>query len=159
MSTDFGMFADPEPKVYEPDPEPKPEPESPLDEFDAAIGRLSGSFAMFGGGIGVGKSHFAGMMRAMDKMKQSFRGVRPDMVCFDDLEAQIDLGKYFLADSIAGKSVVVGKGGLRAIDARVKLSQESKIEHKSRMGDAKQKGPKGHKRWGNGQHNAGRKGR
>lgn len=153
MNTDFGMFADPEPKVYEPDPEPEPEPESPLDEFDAAIGRLSGSFAMFGGGIGVGKSHFAGMMRVVDKMKQSFRGVRPDMVCFDDLEAQIDLGKYFLTDSIGGVRAVP------ALDTRVKLSQAAKIEHKSRMGDAKQKGPKGHKRWGNGQHNAGRKGR
>ena len=157
MSTDFGMFADPEPKVYELDPEPEPEPESLFkmdDELDALAMSLRFST------IGVSKSHFAGiMMRVMDKMKQSFRGVRPDMVCFDDLEAQIDLGKYFLADSIAGKSVVVGKGGLRAIDARVKLSQEAKIEHKSRMGDAKQKGPKGHKRWGNGQHNAGRKGR
>lgn len=155
MSTDFGMFADPEPKVYEPEPEEIQDPFKIMDnELDA--------FAMslrFSSGIGAGKSHFAGMMRVMDKMKQSFRGVRPDMVCFDDLEAQIDLGKYFLADSIAGKSVVVGKGGLRAIDARVKLSQEAKIEHKSRMGDAKQKGPKGHKRWGNGQHNAGRKGR
>lgn len=146
MSTDFGMFADPEPKVYEPDPEPE-EIQDPFKIMDNELDAFAMSLR-FSSGIGVGKSHFAGMMRVMDKMKQSFRGVRPDMVCFDDLEAQIDLGKYFLADSIAGKSVVVGKGGLRAIDARVKLSQEAKIEHKSRMGDAKQKGPKGHKRWG-----------
>lgn len=151
MSTDFGMFADPEPKVYEPDPEPE-EIQDPFRIMDNELDAFAMSLR-FSSGIGVGKSHFAGMMRVMDKMKQSFRGVRPDMVCFDDLEAQIDLGKYFLVDSISGVRAVP------ALDTRVKLSQEAKIEHKSRMGDAKQKGPKGHKRWGNGQHNAGRKGR